>query len=59
MLDKDPWLQRYRPAIGNGAQLVCFPHAGGAASYLFSLAKALPSELDVFWPVSRSPGKAV
>jgi len=48
MLDKDPWLQRYRPAIGNGARLVCFPHAGGAASYFFSLAKALPSELDVF-----------
>ncbi|MGB8503299.1 thioesterase II family protein [Mycobacterium sp.] len=48
MLDKDPWLQRYRPAIGNGGRLVCFPHAGGAASYFFSLAKALLSELDVF-----------
>jgi pyochelin biosynthesis protein PchC len=47
MLDKDPWLQRYRPAAASGVRLVCFPHAGGASSYFSALAKVLPAELDV------------
>lgn len=37
----DPWLRTYHPAPDARTRLVCFPHAGGAASYWFPLSAAL------------------
>ncbi|MGW2232049.1 thioesterase II family protein [Streptomyces formicae] len=38
-----PWLTRYTPAgpTGERAQLICFPHAGGSATYFQPLAREL------------------
>jgi surfactin synthase thioesterase subunit len=35
------WLREYHPAPDRKLTLVCFPHAGGAASYYFRVSKAL------------------
>lgn len=40
------WIRSF--AIGGGAmRLVCFPHAGGAASYFFPYARAFGPDIDV------------
>ena len=31
--DRDRWIRRLGPALDAGVRLVCFPHAGGAATY--------------------------
>ena len=49
-----PWLHRYSKKPDNLTRLVCFPHAGGSASYFFGLSKALPT-VDV-WAV-QYPGR--
>jgi pyochelin biosynthesis protein PchC len=41
------WIRRYRPAPDSPVQLVCFPHAGGSASFFFPVAKALAPAIDV------------
>jgi surfactin synthase thioesterase subunit len=41
------WLRNYHPAPGHRARLVCFPHAGGSASYYFPVSAALAPEFDV------------
>ncbi|MBH5336984.1 thioesterase [Streptomyces pactum] len=41
------WLRQFRPAPDSEIRLVCFPYAGGAASYYFPLAKALAPGIDV------------
>ncbi len=41
------WLRRYVAAPEARTRLVCFPHAGGAASYFHPLATALAPEADV------------
>lgn len=43
----DIWIRRYHPAGAVAPRLVCFPHAGGAASYFFPLSAALRSEAEV------------
>jgi len=45
--ESGPWIRRFHPTDDSDATLVCFPHAGGSATY--------------FFPVSRSltPGTAV
>jgi pyochelin biosynthesis protein PchC len=40
------WVRRLRPSSGP-RRLICFPHAGGAASYFAPFAKAMPSSIDV------------
>ncbi|MFF8911273.1 thioesterase II family protein [Streptomyces olivaceoviridis] len=45
--DPDAWLRRFRPAPDAAVQLVCFPHAGGAASYYMPVAAALAPRIDV------------
>lgn len=41
-VEGSPWVRRLRPSSGSaGRRLVCFPHAGGAASYFAPLAQAL------------------
>jgi surfactin synthase thioesterase subunit len=41
------WLCRYRPAPQARVRLVCFPHAGGSASYFYPVAQALAADIDV------------
>jgi surfactin synthase thioesterase subunit len=46
--DADPlWCRRYRPVGDGGEQLVCFPHAGGSASFYLPVAAALSPAVDV------------
>ncbi len=41
------WLRRFHQSPGAPVRLVCFPHAGGAASYFFRLSKLLSPTVDV------------
>lgn len=41
------WLRQFQPAPGSEMRLVCFPYAGGAASYYFPLAKSLAPGIEV------------
>lgn len=43
------WIRRLRPrsAAAASRRLVCFPHAGGSASYFAPLAQALPDAVDL------------
>ena len=45
--ERDRWIRNFRPAPTARMRLVCFPHAGGSASYFFPLAAALSPEFDV------------
>lgn len=47
MTEPNLWFRRFRPAPGAGVRLVCFPHAGGSASYFLPVATALSPEVDV------------
>ncbi|WP_046472308.1 thioesterase II family protein [Allosalinactinospora lopnorensis] len=47
LADNALWLRSFHPSPGAGAQLVCFPHAGGSASSFFSLSRSLTPEIDV------------
>jgi surfactin synthase thioesterase subunit len=48
-LNRDPeaWLRRFHPSPEAATQLVCFPHAGGAASFYLPVAAALAPRIDV------------
>ena len=41
------WLRRYQPATDAVARLVCFPHAGGAASFFRPMAVRFAPSVDV------------
>ncbi|NYI03617.1 thioesterase II family protein [Allostreptomyces psammosilenae] len=45
--DEALWLRRYRPAPEAAARLLCFPHAGGSASYFRPMAEALAPRVEV------------
>jgi surfactin synthase thioesterase subunit len=47
--DTDPgaWIRRYRPSENAPARLVCFPHAGGSASFYHPVAMAHAPAADV------------
>ncbi|MEV6133372.1 alpha/beta fold hydrolase [Streptomyces violaceusniger] len=45
--DTGVWLRRYRIAPAPRARLICFPHAGGSASYFVPVSRRLSPELDV------------
>ncbi|GAB2649147.1 alpha/beta fold hydrolase [Saccharopolyspora gloriosae] len=45
--DTGAWIRRFHPAAAPGPRLVCFPHAGGAASYYFPMSKALAPDVEV------------
>ncbi|MEV0072722.1 MULTISPECIES: thioesterase II family protein [unclassified Amycolatopsis] len=46
-VDIELWTRRYHPAPEAAVQLVCFPHAGGSASFYFPVSKALSPGVDV------------
>ncbi|MET7685504.1 alpha/beta fold hydrolase [Streptomyces sp. NPDC005423] len=41
------WIRRFHPAPQAAHRLVCFPHAGGSASFYFPVARALSPGADV------------
>ncbi|NUS17299.1 MAG: thioesterase [Streptomyces sp.] len=41
------WIRRFHPAPSAPVRLVCFPHAGGAASFFFPLSQALRDQVEV------------
>ena len=43
----DAWIRRYHPRPDAGHRVVCFPHAGGAATYFHSFSSAMPPEVEV------------
>jgi surfactin synthase thioesterase subunit len=45
--DTELWLRRYAPAPDADAVLVCFPHAGGSATFYHPVARALAPAIDV------------
>jgi pyochelin biosynthetic protein PchC len=46
-LDASEWVRRFHPAPSAAARLVCFPHAGGAASYFHPVSAALAPAVEV------------
>ncbi|MFD2467946.1 thioesterase II family protein [Amycolatopsis silviterrae] len=53
--NSDRWLRRFRPAPAAARRLVCFPHAGGSASFYRPVAAAHPPGIDVV--VLQYPGR--
>ncbi|MFI2415444.1 thioesterase II family protein [Streptomyces sp. NPDC018947] len=45
--DRDHWFRRYETALPGAVQLLCLPHAGGAASQFLPLARELAPAVDV------------
>lgn len=41
------WIRRFNPGDGARTRLICFPHAGGSASFYSPLFRALPPTVDV------------
>ena len=46
-VDNELWLRRFHPAPTAPGRLVCFPHAGGAASFYYPVSAQLRSQVDV------------
>ena len=44
---EDTWIRRYHRAPDSPIQLVCFPHAGGSASFYFPVSRTLSPAVDV------------
>lgn len=49
MIDSDNalWFRRYRPSSDARFRLLCFPHAGGAATFFAPFARELAPDIDV------------
>jgi pyochelin biosynthetic protein PchC len=45
-IDK-PWIRRFHDSPESEIRLVCFPHAGGAATYYFPYSEALSPDIEV------------
>ncbi|WP_405825095.1 alpha/beta fold hydrolase [Streptomyces sp. NBC_00838] len=50
-----PWIIRFHPVPEPRVRLVCFPHAGGSASYYFPVSRVLSSAAEVL--VLQYPGR--
>jgi pyochelin biosynthesis protein PchC len=49
------WLRRFHPALPGAPRLVCFPHAGGSASFFHPLSAALAPAVEVL--AAQYPGR--
>ncbi|BCB82715.1 thioesterase II family protein [Phytohabitans suffuscus] len=45
--DRDAWIRQYHPAPGSDVRLVCFPHAGGSASFFFPVSERLAPGVEL------------
>jgi surfactin synthase thioesterase subunit len=41
------WFRQFHPAAAGAVRLICFPHAGGAATFFFPASRALSQAIDV------------
>ncbi|MEV6963240.1 alpha/beta fold hydrolase [Streptomyces sp. NPDC051207] len=41
------WIRRYHPSPGSAVRLVCFPHAGGSATFFHPVSARFSPEVDV------------
>jgi surfactin synthase thioesterase subunit len=41
------WIRRFHAAVPDAPRLVCFPHAGGSASFYFPMSRALAPDFEV------------
>lgn len=46
-LDGDPWCSRFHSSPAADRRLVCFPHAGGSASFYFPVSAELHGSVDL------------
>jgi pyochelin biosynthetic protein PchC len=53
--EPERWLRRFRPVADPRLRLVCFPHAGGAASAFHGWAARLPADIELL--AVRYPGR--
>jgi pyochelin biosynthesis protein PchC len=53
--DTDVWVRRFQPTAEAPIRLMCFPHAGGSASYFAPIARALTPSIDVL--AMQYPGR--
>lgn len=44
--DDGLWMRRYHPRPDSQTRLMCFPHAGGSASFFFPLSAAMPPAVE-------------
>lgn len=47
MVDNKLWIRRFHPSPERTVRLVCFPHAGGSASFFFPVSEALSGSIEV------------
>jgi surfactin synthase thioesterase subunit len=48
MTERDnTWIRRFHPAPESSPRLVCFPHAGGSATYFFPISRILTPDIEV------------
>ncbi len=47
MPDTSRWIRRFHPAPEAPARLVCFPHAGGSATFYFPVSRSMSPAVDV------------
>jgi surfactin synthase thioesterase subunit len=45
--DFNAWIRRYHPSDRSTGRLICFPHAGGSASYYFPVSQRFSPGIDV------------
>jgi surfactin synthase thioesterase subunit len=46
-VERGSWLRRFGPAVDADTRLICFPHAGGAATFYFPLFEAMRPHTEV------------
>jgi pyochelin biosynthesis protein PchC len=46
-VDSDAWIRRFHPGPAGAPRLVCFPHAGGSASFFYPVSEALGGAVEV------------
>jgi surfactin synthase thioesterase subunit len=46
-LPGDGWLRRFDAALTDAPRLICFPHAGGSASYFYCLSRLLAPDIEM------------
>src|ERR1700692_4224770 len=46
-LESNEWIRRYHPSPESTARLICFPHAGGSASYFHPVSERFSPSIDV------------
>ena len=42
------WLRRFHKAKPDAPRLICFPHAGGSASYFYAFSDQFAPDIEVF-----------